>query len=366
MAYAPDQATFRTKGPLKFFQKYPLTTIGADASFAAIYKGTTTKIVDVAADGRDPANGVVQRTIRMQPPSDQARIVEKDHRIAYCEISLDTGGIAAMSNVQADRSRQPVKLQIFADNPTGNRVPVFYLPYQDDSNHRITLHDRSGTANPTFFVTDIVNGCSVYVEGSATKPTVYHLNAKNTLPKKKASDFTPVSLMPKYSENRKLFEKGWDLKWETMDARVRDDAPPPSSVAALASRTTYKVEAPDYQVWPGPPTHAFLASLAQLQAQGRIPRLVGTDTVDELDLQTSEGTVFGVREGLNWRFFVQKKVLVSLIHHDAKNKLSNTERIGKFFSGKTPLMNRVVGVQWAIRTVDEFYPTQSSGRMITL
>lgn len=366
MAYAPDQTTFRTKGPLKFLQKYPLTSVGAAAGFGATYKGTTTKVVDVAADGSDPSKGVVQRTIRMQPPSDQARIVEKDHRVAYCEVSLDTTGMAALSTIQADRSREPVKLQIFGDDPTGTRLACFYLPYQDDSNHRITLHDRSGAVNPAFFITDIVNGCSVYVEGTATKPTVYHLNAKGTLPKKKTSDLTPVTLMPKYSENRKLFERGWELKWETMDARVRNDAPAPSSTAGLASRSTYKVEAPDYQVWPGPPATAFLASLAQLQAQCRVPRLIGTDSVDELDLQTSEGTVFGVREGTNWRFFVQKKVLVSLIHHAAPAKLTRTDRMAKFFSGKSPVAKRVIGTQWVIRTVDEFYPRQSSGRMITL
>ncbi|HEX6052512.1 MAG TPA: hypothetical protein VFZ21_24780, partial [Gemmatimonadaceae bacterium] len=347
-------------------QKYPLTTIGTGPGFGATYKGTTTKVVDVPADGSDPAKGVVRQTIRVQPPSEQARIVEKDHRIAYCEISPDTTGMAGLSTVQADRSREPVKLQIFGDNPAGNRVACFYLPYQQDSNHRITLHDRSGLVNPDFFITDIVNGCSVYVEGTATKPTVYHLNAISTLPKKKASDLTPISLMPKYADNRKLFERGWQLKWETMDARVRTDAPPPSSTAGLASRNTFKVEAPDYQVWPGPPTSAFLASLSQLQAQCRIPRLIGTDTVDELDLQTSEGTVFGVREGTTWRFFVQKKVLVSLIHHAAPAKLTRTDRMAKFFTGKSPVVKRVIGTQWAIRTVDEFFPRQASGRMIAL
>lgn len=66
MAYSPDHTTFRTKGALKFLQKYPLTSIGVDPSFAATYKGTITKVIDVAADGNDPTKGVVKRTIRMQ------------------------------------------------------------------------------------------------------------------------------------------------------------------------------------------------------------------------------------------------------------------------------------------------------------
>jgi hypothetical protein len=151
-----------------------------------------------------------------------------------------------------------------------------------------------------------------------------------------------------------------------MDARVRNDAPAPSSVAGQPSRTTFKVEGPDYQVWPGPPTHAFVQSLGQLQAQNRIPRLVGADTVDAIELETSEGTVFGVRQGANWRFFVQKKALVVLIHYDAPAKLTNFQRIDKLFTGKTPAVRRVLGKQWVIRTVDEFYPAQASGRMITL
>ena len=293
-------------------------------------------MVDVPADGVDPAKGTVQRTIRMQPPSEVARIVEKDHRVAYCEVSVDTGQVAAQGTVQSDRCRETVKLRIFGDNGTGNRLPCFYLPYQDDSNHRITLYYRSGSVNPDFFISDIVNGCTVYVEGTATKPTVYHLNAKTTLPKKKSTDLTPVTLMPKYAENRKLFAKGWDLKWETMDARVRSDAPAPSSVAAQPSRTTFKVEGPDYQVWPGPPTHAFVASLTQLQTQGRIPQLVGTDSVDAIELDTSEGSVFGVRQGANWRFFVQKKALVVLVHYDTPAKLTKLQRVDKLFSGKTP------------------------------
>jgi hypothetical protein len=85
------------------------------------------------------------------------------------------------------------------------------------------------------------------------------------------------------------------------------------------------------------------ARLAEFQPDGRAPRRLSTQTVDSMKFILSEGSVFGVRTGGNWRFYIQKRVLVEYFHNAPHQSL---------------------GRQQLILGVLQFWPATKTGRIV--
>jgi hypothetical protein len=63
---------------------------------------------------------------------------------------------------------------------SGGGTPLYYLPWGPNQAYRMTLTPPEGaTEDPDFFLTAEVNGCSIFIDGPPTAPTVYHLNARD-------------------------------------------------------------------------------------------------------------------------------------------------------------------------------------------
>jgi hypothetical protein len=60
----------------------------------------------------------------------------------------------------------------------GNFLPVWFLPWFSDHVTRMTIPAKATVPatmpNPDIFFTSALTGCSVFVEGPATSPTIYH------------------------------------------------------------------------------------------------------------------------------------------------------------------------------------------------
>jgi len=64
-------------------------------------------------------------------------------------IGADTSVVALQNNVITP-SQGPASISIYRDDPDGSRIPLYYLPYNDDCNYRITLADKQGIGNVNF------------------------------------------------------------------------------------------------------------------------------------------------------------------------------------------------------------------------
>jgi hypothetical protein len=100
--------------------------------------------------------------------------VEKDSRIVFLKVG------------EPDRLMGPKGAKLFTlsdTRPDAEAVPVFWLPYRQNGIAKIALKDRrqeddvGKDGEALFFFTTGLDGCSVFVEGSAEHPTVYHVNA---------------------------------------------------------------------------------------------------------------------------------------------------------------------------------------------
>jgi hypothetical protein len=373
-----DNATFNQMGAKAFLKRYPVLNVGAGTGYVAqikdvVQKTYTRDVYGDAVEGKpSPKIGEVTVTANDLPSPDKLRRIAGDHRVSYMNIEQDTGILATQSNVTTPNSGAPVKISIYDTNP-GGRIPCFYLPYAQDHNYRVTLVNKQNIANVNFFLTDIVNGCSVYVEGTPSAPTVYHLNAYSTLPTNKKG--VEVSRMPKYADDKKLFNAGWDLKWQSMDVRFKTDTvldgrvkrPSRVELNDPTLRPANKLQGPDYQIWPGPPTKAFESSLHWFQTATRAPNTVNGTAVDEMELDGgtsgSQGFVFGLRDnGGNWRFYVQRNALVKY-WHNAADHLGTGEKIRKTLSRDLPARQHV-GTHWLLRGVQQFWPEAKTGQAV--
>lgn len=310
-----DTAKLTALGARDFFRLYPLTRIA---------------LGPVVAPPLGVAALPAQKT-RGDSATSQAAVV-KEARVRRFDIAPDT---TAFGQIYTHHSRKPVKVLI---SDFGGSLPLYHLPYNNDENFRITLVDRQGVGNVDFFVTELVDGCSVYVEGTPQAPTVYHLNAIST--KAMPSIWAPWTLT-----TAGLATATWALKHRTMDARFNTDKQKPKTVrnAVAGLRAATKVENVDYMI----PADAMASTEARLgEFQGRFlsPLAIAGQSVDSMRFISSQGSVFGARTGGSWKFYIQKRVLVQYFHAGSPAAL---------------------GLQWVILAVQQFWPSVKTGRIVT-
>ena len=120
--------------------------------------------------------------------------------------------------------------------------------------------------NPPYFFTTALSGCSVFITGSADNPTIYHAGKGSS-----AYDFSS-------GQSQKI-----DLRTHWKDC-FRDADP------AAFARKAYSEVDKDHYSGPTQRVQAYQATLAGYDIQNML----------------SVGTVFGVRTGLYWDFYLQE------------------------------------------------------------
>lgn len=342
-----DNVTFTNLGAKEFLRRYPVTYID---------------IVGMAA----PTGGVLGAPL---PPPTKGNAaagqasVHKLRRVWHVTFSPRPDVHAPVTSA---RCPTPVRVTVNANPGTG--IPAFYLPYRQNENYRITLDANGpGGANADFFLTELVDGCSVYVEGTQDKPTCYHINANAfgqthdaTLPNHldALALAAGINLAGLTVDQRHNVQFGF--KSQHMDARFQNDAAhrPKTVVAGVNLRQAKKVENDDYMIVPNTPAvTAFNNLMAALQGQFVVPTHVHGKRVDSMNFVTSQGFIFGIRTGVNWKFYVQRKAMVEYFHrtHAIGAKLN------QFVNGvPRPMVS--LGKQYIVRDVVQFWPTAKVGR----
>jgi hypothetical protein len=314
---------FNVLGAKDFFKLYPLTGISAGPVV-------------------QPPIGIPQLPVgrtRGDGATGQAT-VKKEARVLTCDIQPANSPIWT---VYTHNCRKAVKAVIAG---FGGPIPLFHLPYNNDQNYRITLVDRQNVGNVDFFLTELVNGCSVYVEGTAQEPTVYHINAiatKHDWALWAPFRYTGVTAY-NYWTSSSMNDWNWSAKSNKMDARFKGDKQKPKTVRNQVPGLlpASKVENQDYMT-PQQAEANVEGRLANFQASGKAPGFIGGQSVDSMKFMLSEGSVFGARTGGNWKFYIQKRVLVEYFHDLPRTSL---------------------GRQQLILGVEQFWPQTKTGRLV--
>lgn len=114
------------------------------------------------------------------------RVVQRSKRIAYVELyeDRDRAGIQEQKALDGsllsrrEDNREGIGVVRFRSQftPRTDWAPVYFLPW-DSAGAVVRLRippKGESDPDPDIFVTAAINGCSVFVQGDATGPTVYH------------------------------------------------------------------------------------------------------------------------------------------------------------------------------------------------
>ncbi len=344
-----DNVAFANLGAKEFLRRYPVSRIDV--------QGARTAGAGTAADLTPPTKG--------NAATGQGS-VSKAKRVWNATFSARQDPLAPVTS-----ARCPTSVKVTLDSNAGG-IPVFYLPYQNDENYRITLDANGpGAANVNFFLTELVDGCSVYVEGTQDKPTCYHINANlyaqsnnpnlpnhldsvmNTVAPGSAAAFRNMNVQQKHDVQ-------FSFKSHHMDNRFHNDAAhrPKTVVAGVNLMPAKKIEDRDYMIVAGTANETgFNAAMAALQAAFVVPTQVHGKRVNEMRFVSSQGFIFGIRTGLNWKFYIQRKALVEYFHRT--NAIA--AKLDQTFNG-VALPMYTLGMQHIVRDVVQFWPTAKLGR----
>jgi hypothetical protein len=159
-------------------------------------------------------------------------------------------------------------------------LPVWYLPWWENhvTKTRILSDDQMprGEVNPDLFFTSALSGCSVFVEGPANSPTIYHAGFDSN------RDFTAH---PKLNPDS---VQHWQLVFQQLTSHAA-----PATAADKKQYLTPRAQSADLQVY---------MNALKSRHRGRL-------VIEELN---SEGVVFGIRDThtRNWSFHLQEAVTV--------------------------------------------------------
>jgi hypothetical protein len=339
-----DNATFLAQGAKQFLRRFPVTRIDVLGNYA---QGPVDKADwDKSTKGDEYAG---------------QGSVKKATRVWNLTFAPRADPLAPNTSAGC-----PTPVKITLDLNAGG-IPAFYLPYKDNANFRITLDAAGpGAANANFFLTELVDGCSVYVEGTQAKPTCYHINAQSYAQSHNPDSATYLNDLADAAginlnglNAQQLHDVQFGFKSAHMDHRFWNDGNAPKTVAAGQNlRAATKAEDRDYMIVPGSQNETqFTNGLAALQANFIVPTHAQGKRVHEMDLFGTQGFIFGIRTGVNWKFYVQRKALVEYFHrtHAIKAKWNETFH-------NTPRPRYSLGMQHIVRDVLQFWPTAKTGR----
>jgi len=333
-----NNATFTALGAAQFFGRYPVLDLSPvkdvilPGKFARFKSKFTGEIMPPQQRDRLTLAFKPQALGRLATAAD-LQTVDQQHRVQYFDIVPpgDQGALHTLTALDCPaESRPPVSIKLRSD-AAHTSIPLFYLPYALNCHRRMTLVDKQGVGGAALFLTDPVDGCSVYVEGTRQAPTVSHLNA-NSEHMAGLADLPPKT----QPVQRKA---DWSHKADHMHNRYAAVAQSKRVAAGAGLTAARRVDYKHYGMRLGADEMGFEASLPALQLAHRAPTTIGGAAVATMELMHAAGTVFGLFFLGHWTFYVQRRALVT--YSDG---------------GGTAL-----GRQWIIRDVQAFWPAAVGG-----
>lgn len=177
-------------------------------------------------------------------------------------------------------------------------VPAYFLPWDERGGTvQMTIPAGSGTdydAHPQLFFTAALSGCSVIIKGSASSPTVVHAGSGQ--------------LPPPYDANKfwKKFVRHLDTHPDDAIRHARTGA----KIKAQATKSQYVAgkEVPSGKAYP--PT--VKTTDHAIEFKRKLSDHYG-DQLEVVDV-VPWGAVFGIREGANWKFYMQENANIEYYH----------------------------------------------------
>jgi len=245
--------------------------------------------------------------------------VMRSKKIGYIELFKDVragGGNNEGVNVTRMRSQYA---------QFGEAEPVYFLPWdQSGAIVKLRIPAKGGHApDPDFFFTAAINGCSVFVQGDPTSPTVYHGGgATNVSDKNEAARFWRHALINHIKT---------------------------SGTAQARGRISGEVNKTHYVTTPGTVnnTSTVTAEKYEKLLKDQLNKK-GSFEVQEV---SPWGCVFGVRTGNDWAFYLQENATV-ICNYVTKGGVSTRSyarpmKVSKIFPGGTSgisTMNHIVPI----------------------
>ncbi len=264
------------KNPLAFFKKYPVVP-PSDLGQKQVTLGV---IFDEKEIGKDVSDTTTKEvTAAEADPTDKIRWIDfKETK------SLNEPGALSFSGTP---------------HPVAGLdcVPIYFLPWKSMRIVSMKLpelsphdYDAPVERNPNFFFTAAINGCSVFVQGKPTEPTVYHAGIDGTLHRDAAAF------------------------WRDCLSRVTRDQGPTGGVTREVNKAQYTKDTSFKGPARTPLAAAYLAWLKDEHKK---------------ELKISEvapwGCVFGIRYGRLWSFYLQENATVTTLEFVKKKDLQDPD-----------------------------------------
>lgn len=103
----------------------------------------------------------------------EAGAVPLNKIVGYAHLSKKTRTAALTTQMEgADCIFMEVR-----NNPTAHWIPIYYLPWCPAKILHLTIPQKNaahGGPQPDIFFTAAINGCSIFIQGTAKQPTIYH------------------------------------------------------------------------------------------------------------------------------------------------------------------------------------------------
>lgn len=271
---------FNGKDPVTFCKTYPLEARVVDKSVLF----TSTMEVSPSYKTKKPKHMVVYGIIEKRPED----FANQELRMMYISPQQFKNKFVRpdmyVCNIFSKEQRHNSKC-----------FPLYYLHWEENSMHRATLESSEFPAN--FFITAGINGCSIFIEGSAENPTVYHANAQRVQPDR--------AMLQGLKEDQivelKYKEKGKHMIEDVKKASIPIDYTKPCKGRLLLGS--------DYMDEIGPDREKAEIEFAKYakSAKGLHPNMFRRKRYTRT---VTNGTVFGVRDGKTrtWKFYIQKRV----------------------------------------------------------
>ena len=236
--------------------------------------------------------------------------VMKSKKVGYIEMFNDMRPGGARAEDRNDEGKGVIRMTA-GYTQMGDAEPVYFLPW-DESGAIVKLTiPRKGelATDPDIFFTAAINGCSVFVQGSANAPTVYHAGGNTG------------------RQDHNDAARFWRMALRN-HIRTSETAQGRGQVAAEINKTHY-VKTPG--------TVGNSTTPVAQQYEDELKRLLKKNKSVKITMVNPWGCVFGVRTGNDWAFYLQENgtVVCNYVTDSTVRTISYAKpmRLTKIFPG---------------------------------
>jgi hypothetical protein len=225
------------------------------------------------AHALSPPNGEPGKVIKAWKVANAGNITSGANGDGSSTVSLKKAGATRVFSEFVQHGGFPgaLSVSLSPSRTSPDSFEQFWLPWESLSitkNHLPAVPAKGGDDFPSVFMTAGINGCSVFVDGPATQPTVYHAGINGNL-------VGPA-------------EQFWKHQLQTAFEGTAGEGHEP---AGQAHSQQYMQNSPNVQRY-----------LAWLNAN--------TATTLQIELLSNFGSVIGIRNKTDWSFYLQKNVMI--------------------------------------------------------